>query len=248
MVSPGLGLGRGPPCRFPPAAMLVSVMIFGKFFGLAFSALLPLINPLGSALVFLGLVGQAPPDVIRLLARRIAINTTLFLITIELLGTALMRFFGISLPVMEVAGGLVLAAMGWHLLNQEAPDPQAMGSEANRVAFGVLEHLEQRAFYPFTFPVTAGPACIVVMITLSAHASVKGMLPDVAAHAGIAAAVILLSVAVFLLYGNAPKITARVPAQTAHGILRVIAFVLFCIGVQITWNGAEPLLKAVLKH
>ena len=221
---------------------------FIRFFGLAFSALLPLINPLGSALVFLGLVGQAPPEVYRLLARKVAVNTMLFLITIELLGTALMKFFGISLPVMEVAGGLVLASMGWHLLNQEAPTPQATDSGSGREAFGSMEHLEQRAFYPFTFPVTAGPGFIVVMITLSAHASVKGLLPDVASHAGIAAAVLLLSLGVYLFYRNAPKITARVPAQTAHGILRVIAFVLFCIGVQITWNGAEALLRTVLRH
>jgi multiple antibiotic resistance protein len=73
---------------------------FSKFFGLSFSALLPLVNPLGSALVFLGLVGSAPPVVYRTLARKIAISTTLFLIAIELIGTAMLKFFGISLPVM----------------------------------------------------------------------------------------------------------------------------------------------------
>ncbi len=83
-----------------------------KFFGLAFSALVPLVNPLGDALVFLGLVGAAPPGVYRTPARKIAISTTLFLLTIELVGTAMLKFFGISLPVMQVSGGLVLAAMG----------------------------------------------------------------------------------------------------------------------------------------
>jgi multiple antibiotic resistance protein len=93
-----------------------------KFFALAFSALLPLINPLGSALVFLGLVGSAPAKVYRDLARRIAINTTLFLVAIELVGTAILSFFGISLPVVQVSGGIVLAAMGWGLLNQGEPE------------------------------------------------------------------------------------------------------------------------------
>jgi len=85
------------------------------------------------------------------------------------------------------------------------------------------------------------------MVTLSAHASVKGLLPTMAAHAGIVLAVVLLSVAVYFCYGYAPAITARVSSQTAHGILRVIAFVLLCIGGQITWNGVEALLKTVLK-
>ena len=78
---------------------------------------------------------------------------------------------------------------------------------------------------------------------MSAHASVKGLVPDVASHAGIVIAVALSSVLVYFCYGYAPAITARVRPQTAHGILRVIAFVLLCIGVQITWNGLQALLK-----
>jgi multiple antibiotic resistance protein len=215
-----------------------------KFFGLSFSALLPLVNPLGSALVFLGLVGTAPPVVYRTLARRIAISTTLFLGAIELIGTAVLKFFGISLPVMQVSGGLVLAAMGWSLLNQAEPETKG---ELPEIGGGALGSLERKIFYPFTFPITAGPGCIVIMVTLSAHASVKGLLPDIAAHAGIVLAVVLLSVAVYFCYGYAPVITAHVPPQTAHGILRVIAFVLLCIGVQITWNGVEAMLKIALK-
>ena len=214
-----------------------------KFFGLAFSALLPLVNPLGSALVFLSLVGNAPPAVYRSLAGRIAISTTIFLLTIEAVGTALLKFFGISLPVMQVSGGLALAAMGWSLLNQEEPDKDEKQEGADSA---VLQSLEQKVFYPFTFPITAGPGCIVVVVTLSAQASVKGVLPDIAAHAGIVLAVVLLSVAVYVCYGYAPAITERVSPETAHGILRVIAFVLLCIGVQITWNGVEALLKTVL--
>jgi multiple antibiotic resistance protein len=215
-----------------------------KFFGLSFSALLPLVNPLGSALVFLGLVGDAPPIVYRALARKIAISTILFLTAIQLVGTALLSFFGISLPVMQVSGGLVLAAMGWSLLNEERPPAKKEQTETN--GSEIFGSLEEKIFYPFTFPITAGPGCIVVMVTLSAHASVKGVVPDVFAHVGIALAVVILSIGVYFCYGYAPAITAKISPQTAHGILRVIAFVLLCIGVQITWNGVEAMLKTVL--
>jgi multiple antibiotic resistance protein len=154
-----------------------------KFFGLAFSALLPLVNPLGDALVFLSLVGSAPPSVYRALALRIAISTTIFLIAIEAGGTLLLKFFGISLPVVQVSGGLALAAMGWKLLNQEEPNEKEKSAEVDG---SDIRSLEQRIFYPFTFPITAGPGCIVVMVTLSAHASGKGVLPSLTAHAGIA--------------------------------------------------------------
>jgi multiple antibiotic resistance protein len=213
-----------------------------KFFGLAFSALLPLVNPLGDALVFLSLVGSAPPAVYRALARRIAISTTIFLITIEAGGTLMLKFFGISLPVVQVSGGLALAAMGWKLLNQEEPDEKEKLPDMDGAD---MRSLEQKVFYPFTFPITAGPGCIVVMVTLSAHASGKAFLPSVMAHGGIVIAVVLLSLAVYFCYGHAPTITARISPQTAHGILRLIAFVLLCIGVQITLNGVEAIAKAM---
>jgi len=220
------------------------MLIVLKYFALAFSALLPLINPLGSALVFLGLVGLAPTDVYRGLARRIAIDTTLFLIVIELVGAALLTFFGISLPVVQVSGGFVLAAMGWGLLNEKETAPSA---EKSTVAPRDFHSLESSVFYPFTFPLTAGPGCIVIMLTLSAHASGKNVLDNVLAHLGILLAVVVLSVTVYISYRYAPNITQKIAAQTVHGILRVIAFILLCIGVQIAWNGMQALLKTLPK-
>ena len=219
------------------------MLVLVKYFALAFSALLPVINPLGSALVFLGVVGDAPQSVFRDLARKIAISSTIFLIIVELVGTGLLEFFGISLPVVQVAGGLVLASMGWSLLNQQETDNNPNAAEVK----SALGSIEQKIFYPLTFPLTVGPGCIVVMLTLSAHATVPHALPDVFAHIGIVLAVIALSWTVYLSYRYAPKITAYISPQTAHGILRIIAFVLLCIGVQITWNGVESLIKTVLK-
>ena len=213
-----------------------------KFFALAFSALLPVVNPLGSALVFLGLVGDAPPEVYRRLARTIAIYTVLFFLVVELVGTALLAFFGISLPVVQLAGGLVLASMGWGLLNQRDATPRA-ASEVTPVSYGSVE---EKVFYPLTFPVTVGPACIVVMLTLGAHATTKTLEENVLSHSAILIAVVVISILVFFCYAYAPRITAHISPQTAHGILRIIAFVLFCIGVQISWNGVQTLIRIVM--
>jgi multiple antibiotic resistance protein len=216
-----------------------------KFFALAFSALLPVINPLGSALLLLGFVGDAPEPVFRDLAGKIAIRTTFFLLVVELVGSGLLEFFGISLPVVQVAGGLVLASMGWSLLNQQETETNSKRAVVEEAGFGAVE---EKVFYPLTFPVTVGPGCIVIMLTLSAHASAaRGVLDDVMAHVGISLAVVALSVIVFLSYRYARKITEHISAQTAYGILRIVSFVLVCIGVQITWNGVETLLKTVLK-
>ncbi len=216
-------------------------------FGIAFSALLPLVNPIGSALVFYGLIGAAPPEVYRRLARRIAINTVLFLVVIELIGAALLSFFGVSLPIMEVAGGLVLASMGWSLLNQQGADAHQQEKE-DRAPASDIDKLFQQTFYPLTFPITAGPGCIVIMLTLSAHASTHRLIPDLFAHLGVFIAIIVLCVLVYFAYAYAPLITRKISPQTANGIVRIIAFLLLCIGVQIAWNGVSSLVLTLMKH
>jgi multiple antibiotic resistance protein len=216
------------------------------FFALSFSALLPLVNPLGTALLFVGVVGPVPLTVYRNLARRIAVNTLIFFALVELLGSAILNFFGISLSIVEVSGGLVIAAMGWSLLNQQENKQTekkiALQAEADEVSLGLVS----KSFYPLTFPLTVGPGSLVVTLTLSAQAT-QARLPDtLIAHAGIFLAAVVMSAAVYICYANAPRITAAIAPTTAHGILRVIAFFLLCIGVQITWNGLHALILPLL--
>jgi multiple antibiotic resistance protein len=219
-----------------------------KFFALGFSALLPVVNPLGSALVFLGLVGNAPIDTYRALARRIAINTVIFFAVIELIGSSVLTFFGIRLATMQFAGGIVLAMIGWSLLNQRdsTPSPEKTEATAPAVTQQEINSLREKAFYPFTFPITAGPGCIVVMLTLSVHAKQSDITATVLSYIGLFIASVVLAASIYLCYAYAPKIARSVSPATAHGFLRVIAFILFCIGVQIAWNGLSELLTPLL--
>jgi multiple antibiotic resistance protein len=220
-----------------------------KFFALGFSALLPLVNPLGSAFVFLGLVGLAPIDTYRSLARKIAINTVIFLVVIALGGSSLLTFFGISLPIMQVSGGIVIAMIGWSLLNQKdsAPSPEKTEAAHPAVTEAEIASLKGKAFYPFTFPITAGPGTLVVMLTLSIHARQPALTQTALAYAGLLIAILVLSASVYLCYAYAPKIVHSISPTTAHGILRVVAFILFCIGIQIAWNGLSNLIPALLR-
>lgn len=240
-------------------------MIFWSSFVLSFTALLPLINPLGSALVFVGLVGDASAEIYKTLAQRIFFNTVIFMVTIELLGSAILNFFGLSLPIVQLAGGLVVAGIGWSLLNQSdapamseeerteaqarvGPSTQNAVSEARTEASGPRsdeESLALKTFYPFTFPITAGPGTIVVMLTLSAHASTGVASDKVLAHFGVFVAVLFLCALVYVCYAYAPALTRRIAPNTVHGILRVIAFILLCIGAQIAWHGVAALIATL---
>jgi multiple antibiotic resistance protein len=226
----------------------MKILLLWKFFALAFSALLPLVNPLGSAILFVGFVGDVPIELYRSLARRIAVNILIFFAVIELIGSAILNFFGISLPIVEVSGGLVIAAMGWSLLNQQDVSPGEKKLERTAEADEISNALAAKSFYPFTFPLTVGPGSLVVTLTLSAQATQSTIPETLIAHAGIFLAAIAMSLSVLVCYANAPRITKAISPTTAHGILRVVAFFLLCIGVQIAWNGLNALITPLLHH
>src|SRR6516164_2190728 len=119
--------------------LCAEMLLVLKFFALAYSALLPVINPLGSALMFLAVVGSVPPGQFRYLARRVAVSMVLFLLIFEGGGTALFNVFGSSVPVGEFAGGFGLAAGGWRIVDQK--------EEANeqRPFAGTLD---EKVFFP----------------------------------------------------------------------------------------------------
>ncbi|MHB1992844.1 MarC family protein [Metallibacterium scheffleri] len=209
---------------------------------LAFAALLPVINPVGTALIILGMVGEAPAPVFKRLALRVTIMMMIFIVVTEVLGQTILRFFGISLPVVQVGGGLTLAAMGWKMLSsggkEAAPTPGASDEEA------VLE----RAFYPYTFPLTVGPGTIVVVLTLSAQATRPGWQATLLAHAGILLAAALLAALVYVCYRYAPKLGRMLPRSAFNGVQQLISFILLCIGAQIAWGGVSALLASLPAH
>lgn len=209
------------------------------FIPLAFAALLPIVNPVGSALIFLGIVGPVPAAVYRKIARRVAINMLIFIAVIELVGAWLLKFFGISLPILQVAGGLTLAVMGWRMLNAKDPTPDTAAIKNDS------SDAMDKVFYPLTFPLTVGPGVIVVVLTLSAHASTHTWTDLLLAHLSIFLASMLLAVLVYLSYGYAPALARRIPEHAFHGIQRLISFILLCIGVQIAWGGIDTLLGSL---
>jgi multiple antibiotic resistance protein len=215
---------------------------FLGYFTIGFSTLFPLINPIGSALIFMRLVGPQDHAVYKRLARKTALLTVLFLTTVDLVGSFILHFFGVSLPVVEVAGGLVIASMGWRLLNEPDDTPEA--SQGRPVHS--LEALDARVFYPFTFPITAGPGTVVVMIALAAHGEQSSFIDSVSSEAGLLGAVLVLCLLVYFSYAFAQAITSKISSQTIHGILRIISFFLLAIGVQIFWRGAEKLLHPLM--
>ncbi len=142
---------------------------------------------------------------------------------------------------MQVTGGLVLATMGWALLNkQDAESKTGHHPAASR------ETLMDKIFYPLTFPITAGPGCIVVSLTLSAHASELSLLQSALAHLGLLIGTILIGIVVYFSYAYADKDDSKAIARNYRGdSSRDLLFILLCIGGEIMWSGIQNLIKTI---
>lgn len=203
---------------------------------LILGALFPIVNPVGNAPIFLNLTEGYSSGTRELLARKIAFNCFVLIITSILIGTYILEFFGISLPVVQVGGGMVVIATGWSLLNQK--------DEAKKAEAMSLSDLSKRAFYPLTLPLTVGPGSISVAITLGANQTHPAKL-SLALLISVLLGAVLLAVTIYASYRFSEGL-ARLLGETGMSIvLRLSSFILLCIGVQILWNGVSTLLATV---
>ena len=215
-----------------------------NFFGVvlvAVGALLPIVNPLDGAPFFLAATSELTPGQRHRLAKLVAIDSFALLIGSVLIGAYVLDFLGLSISSVQIGGGLVVCGIGWSLLNAPPPTAPVAGSAAAGVA---LADLSQRAFYPLTMPLTVGPGSVSVAITLGANPehSARALAVTALAHL-LGVAVVALTV--YLCYRYADRIVTRMGPVGASVVMRLAAFLLLCIGVQICWNGIHAMLASV---
>jgi multiple antibiotic resistance protein len=206
--------------------------VFSAFL-LTFAGLFPIVNPIEAAPFFLALTPNLSNDERFGLARRVAINGFALLLGSMVIGPWLLVFFGIDLPVVRIAGGLVVTALGWKLLTEEQWSDHGEAS----VQPGVPRPVG--SFYPLTLPLTVGPGSISVAITIgSRKPETEFAFPAFALHAiGAFLGVAAIALSIYIAYRFAGNL-ARVLGTTGLEVMvRLSAFILMCIGIQIIWNG-----------
>ena len=196
------------------------------------AALFPIVNPVGTAPIFLSLTRGASGQTRTVLARKIAVNGFFLLVAAMLVGSYILAFFGISLPVVQVAGGMVLTATGWSLLTR--PPGEA---NAERTVPATQRDWLHQSFYPLTLPLTVGPGSLSVAVTLGANAS--GRLAPVLVASLLAAVFIALTI--YLSYAWSERLERLLGESAINVFLRLSSFLLLCIGVQILANGVKAL-------
>jgi len=207
-------------------------------FLLVYAALFPIVNPVGGAPIFLGLTRHLGDAERSALARKVAIGGFVLLLASLLVGSYVLSFFGITLPVVRIAGGVVVSAFAWKLLHQGEKLEDQRGAAAVPVA-------PVDAFYPLTMPLTVGPGSISVAITLGSARPAAADFAQLALLGGAAVAGLLaVAATIFLCYRFAERITSGLGERGTSVLVRLSAFILLCIGIQIIWNGWRALNAA----
>jgi multiple antibiotic resistance protein len=217
----------------------MSLLGFSHFLQ-AFTALFSIVNPLSGAFIFFGATRELDPKLRSATARWIAIYAFIIVAASLYIGAYVLGFFGVSLPVLRVAGGIIVAAAGWRMLNapdvteqrrSETPEPKSIDVPPSRLAF-----------YPLTMPLTTGPGTISVAISLGAGRPSGLHVSLLAFFVETLAATALLSILIYGFYRNSPRIAQLIGVTGTTIVVRLSAFLLFCIGIQVAWNGLSELL------
>ena len=187
------------------------------------AALIPMVNPLSGSIFFLSLTSDLGPRERAWLAARVAIYSFI------------LNFFGISIDVLRVAGGLVLASAGWKAISSFGGGEKKSESRGSDEPLE-KEHFEQRAFFPLTLPLMVGPGAMSVCTAIGTT------LPTTFANTlGLNLASAALCIGIWVCFRYAGQISKRLGAAGADAIVKVFSFILICIGIQVLWAGFSGL-------
>lgn len=216
---------------------------FGKAFLFVLAAVLPILNPPASAPVFVDLTRGLDGLTRAGLARRIGLNVVLMLAGAMLIGSYVLDFFGVSLPIVRVSGGLIVATTAWGLLHAQHLTSEHKVEMAQALT---ADRVQIQGFYPLTFPLTCGPGSIAAAITVGAslHEG-RGLSVSLASFSGALAATMLIGLLVTLTFRYAGRLLRPLGEVGLVVFLRLSAFILLCVGVQIMWTGVTELVRGL---
>jgi multiple antibiotic resistance protein len=218
-----------------------SIGVAVQAFLTAYPALFSIVNPLSGAFIFNEVIGDRSPEVRARLPRVVARNSLVVMLLALSAGSYLLAFFGVSLAALRCGGGLVLALSAWERLDR----PEARETRKQEQVAGASDRADDVALFPLTIPFTTGPGTIAVSIALGAqHPRVwQGL---IGFFAGCACAAVAMAATIWACYRAADRVAGWLGPSGSRTIMRLGAFLLLCIGVQIFITGVQDVLGPLL--
>lgn len=213
---------------------------------IGFVALFPVVNPIGSAFIVSPYFAE--------LSRKERINAvkkiTFFSFCIcavtVFVGHWILGLFGLSIPVIQLAGGIMICKIGWEFLtsdNKEVPEKNPAAKQTPEP----VPRLESKLLYPITFPVTTGAGTIAVLFTLSAHGANANLAVYLLNVGALLVSIVGVCILIFLFYVNTNRLISYIGSNNEQIIDRFMAFLIFCVGLQIAAGGIASLVKLNFK-
>ena len=200
-------------------------------FSSSFMALFPVINPLGNGFVVNGFFTDLDPQQRKAAIQKLTFNFIMIGVGTLVIGHLFLLIFGLAIPVIQLGGGILICKTAMELL----------GDSGSTDGFR-WKNIEQKIFYPITFPISIGPGSISVIFTLMASASVKGKLLQTGINYLVIALVIICMAAIFYVFlSQGQRFIQKLGPVGNQIINKLVAFFTFCIGIQISVTGISQI-------
>jgi multiple antibiotic resistance protein len=212
----------------------------------AFIALFPVINPVGSAFIVSPYFENLSRAEKRKAVSRIAFYGFCVCTVALFAGHWILELFGISIPVVQLAGGIMICKIGWEFLASDQGSDTADDKDDKvelQAPVSAYKHLVKKLFFPITFPVTTGAGTISVLFTLSAHGEKFGSREYYISLLAVIVAIIAMCILVYILYLNTKTLINYLGSNGENIVNRISAFLIFCVGLQIAMSGLKAIFK-----
>ncbi|MFZ1082399.1 MAG: MarC family NAAT transporter [Candidatus Kryptoniota bacterium] len=212
-----------------------NVIDFLSWIFIALITLLPIINPVNTAVLLLGISAHLSNEERNRQITRACIYMTAILIAFLLAGHFIMVAFGISIPGIRIAGGMVIGFLGFRML---FPDEGKLTGEGKQEA----RQKQDISFSPLAMPSLSGPGSIAVVITMSSSIDVRHGFDKFFAFSGVVLAIVITAIISWVVLRGAGALRRFLGVNGIDSLARIMGFLLVCIGAQFVINGVRDLI------
>jgi multiple antibiotic resistance protein len=188
-----------------------------------FLALFPIVDPFGGVPIFFSMTSTWTAKDRQRTALKTAVWVFIILVTFLFFGRFVLYFFGISLPVLKIAGGLIVANTAWGMVTSHARITPEESHEA--------EDKEDISLTPLAMPLMSGPGAIGVVMGLAAHVD------SAASYMGMIIGIAAVALTVFLFFYMGGPLVRRLGPSAVGAINKIFGFLILAIAVQLVWDG-----------
>jgi multiple antibiotic resistance protein len=203
--------------------------------------LFPVVNPIGTAFILNPFFADLSKEEQRSIAKKVAIYAFFICLVTLLLGQYILEVFGLSVPVVQLAGGIIICKIGWEFMSdtQQQDGIELKGTD-------LMETINSKAFYPITFPTTTGAGTISVLLTLTAHNKGSSYVNSLINISAVLIGVLGICILIYIFYSNTTRILNRFGETEKNIVNKISAFLVFCVGLEIASSGLFKLAGNLL--